>query len=119
LKGLDISWTTVAALYTDCASAIYKKSLLDDQFRHVWPERPCGSLLETPKALVLPELVMTYWTRPAESLGQAVLPVAMGPEGFIQDPATKEKSAYIAMRRVGADCSEFTNQLLLFLYALL
>jgi hypothetical protein len=77
LKGLDIPWTSVTALYADCASAIYKKSLLDDQFRHVWLERPCGSLLETPKALVLPELVLTYWTWFACSLGQTLLSIAM------------------------------------------
>jgi len=76
-------------------------------------------LLETPKSLVLPELVLTYWTRPAESLGQAVLPVAIGSEGSSRILQPRRQSAYIAMRRVGPDCSEFTNQLLLFLYALL
>jgi len=38
--------------------------------------------------------VLTYSTRPAESLGQAVLPVAMGSEGFIQSPAAKETNSF-------------------------
>ena len=41
----------------------------------------------------------------------------VGTEGFIQDPATKETKRFHLDQKSWTDCSEFTNQLLLFRYA--